>query len=65
MKKHLVFVFLILSTAFLNVALAQNKRIAILEAIDREDSIPYSVALMYVSIFMPLSHCFDYCSFAI
>lgn len=46
MKKQLVFLFLILSTAFLNVALAQNKRIAILEAIDREDSIPYSVALI-------------------
>ncbi len=43
MKKHILFIFMLL--AFSMIATAQNKKIAILEPIDREGNVPYGVKL--------------------
>lgn len=44
MKKYILFIAFL--TAFLVAATAQNKRIAILETIDKENQVPYAVEVM-------------------
>ena len=44
MKKNILFIILL--TAFSFAAIAQNKRVAILETIDKENQVPYAVEVM-------------------
>jgi hypothetical protein len=44
MKKHVFFTLMLMALSV--VVMAQNKRIAILEPIDKENSIPYSITVM-------------------
>lgn len=46
MEKRIAFLFILFSLAFSISATAQNKRIAVFETVDSEDTIPYSIELM-------------------
>ena len=43
MKKHFLFIFMLVALSM--AATAQNKKIAILETVDREDKVPYGIRL--------------------